>query len=529
MQLHHIPLFKPWVSEWLARTVIFSVLLICLSSFALYSSPQSMTGFYGVEPADVQYAMILTYASVVTFLALDYRMIRYFSSRNYLLTGLALILAGDILCFYTKDWTVFILCGFVQGMACALSCNILLTMIFPRLQLTRARVIGFTIFYGGLQIATPLYSIYTTLILHYLDFNWVYYGLAMLTLGVSLVVRLTMHGKARLHKKLPLYQLDWIGYLFYTFFCLTVGYILVFGQKLNWLDSSLIRGLVFLAFAALLLFISREARLKRPLINLLIFKSRNFIVGLLLLFAFYLFKGTTGLTYGYVETILGTDPLHLIPLWVSVILGTVISMFITSRFLLTGTPLMKLIIAGFVTMALYYSYMLVFISVTGTTEDFIVPMFMYGVATGLLFVPIILFTSSSLPAPIAFNAALVGIFARFAGFCTSIAINNYTQLYTRSAVREKVRESIHETNPQVSLTLQDIQNSYLKTTNDVYTSKEAAHSYFNDLIKEQIWARSTRDYYNLMLVGIIGLIAVLLLVPVVKKALWKWQKGNVPS
>lgn len=487
-----------------------------------------MAGFYGIEPTDVQYGMILTYASGVTFLALDFRIIKYFFAKKYLLWALSMNMISSLICFYTKNWGVFLICGFIQGSVCAILCSITLNMVFPRLDSVRSRVIGFTIFYGGLQISIPFYAIYSSIVLHFFDFNWLFYCLNIMLIIIITVVVITMNSKSRFQKKMPLYQLDWTGYLFYTAFCMMLGYILVYGQQLNWFSSSLIGFLTLSCIVSLFLFVLRETRLKRPLINLQIFKTPNFIIGLLLLFVFYIFKGTTGLTYGYLESILKTDPLHVIPIWAAVILGTSISMFVTARFILTGTRLMRIIIFGFVLMALYYIYMLAFISVTGETADFIFPLFTYGIATGALFVPIVVFTASAVPAKIAVNASFLGIFARFVGFSTSMAFNNYVQLYTRSAVREKVRESINETNPQFSATLQNIQNTYLNAGSDIYMSRAGADAYFNNMIREQILARATRDYYSIMLIGLVVLIIILAFLPKIQHTILKLNKRNIP-
>lgn len=528
MQAHKIPLFKHWVSEWLARSVIFAMLITCLFSFALYSSPVAMMGFYGVEPADVQYAMAVIYGSTVTFLALDFRIVKYFASRKYLLTGLAINGVCSMICFYSKNWTLFLVCQFVQGITGALLAGIVLNLIFHRLHSTRARVIGYTIFYAGIQISVPFYSIYCSMVLHFFDFNWLFYGLNILLIILAFTVLMTMDSKARLHKKIPLYQVDWTGYLFYTVFTLELGYVLIYGRQLDWFSSPWICGLTISGCCILFLFVMREMRLKRPLINLRIFGARNFVIGLLLLFTFYIFKGSTGLTYGYLEAVLGTGPLQVIPIWMAVICGTALGMFVTARFVLTGANLIRMIIAGFLIMALYYVYMLRSISVTGETADFILPMFIYGVATGALFVPIVFFTASAASPKIAFNASLVGIFARFTGFCTSLAVNNELQLFTRSGVREKVREAITETNPQMPLTLQNIRHTYQHAGNDLYTSNSASNAYFNNFVKEQILARSTRDYYDLMLTGVIIVIIILVFLPKIQNVVLKLRGGSVP-
>ncbi len=528
MQAHKIPLFKHWVSEWLARAIIFSILMTSLFSFSFYSSPAAIMGFYGVQSTDVQYAMVVIYGSTVTFLALDFRIVKYFASRKYLLMAIATNGICALICFYSKSWSVFLVCQFVQGITCALMSGIILNLIFPRLHSTRARVIGYTILYAGIQISVPLYSIYCNLVLQFFDFNWLFCGLNILLVFLTLTVLVTMNSKARFHKKLPLYQVDWIGYLLYTSFTLILGYILIYGRQLNWFGSPLIGGLTILGLFITLLFVLRETRLKRPLINFKIFGTRNFVIGLLLLFVFYIFKGSTGLTYGYLEVVLGTDPLHVIPIWIAVILGTVLSMFVTARFILSGINLIHIIIFGFTVMALYYIYMLLFVSVQGETKDFILPMFIYGAATGILFVPIVSYTISAAPPKISFNASLVGIFARFTGFCTSMAINNELQLFTRSSVREKIREAVNDTNPQLSITLQNIQQTYEITGNDLKSSSGASTTYLNNLIKEQIIARATRDYYDLMLVGVIVVIIILIFLPKIQKVVLKLRGGNVP-
>jgi hypothetical protein len=187
-----------------------------------------------------------------------------------------------------------------------------------------------------------------------------------------------------------------------------------------------------------------------------------------------------------------------------------------------------MIIAGFGIMALYYVYMLNFISVQGETIDFILPMFIYGIATGVLFVPIVSFTTSAAPPKIAINASLIGIFARFIGFTTSFAINNELQLYTRSAVREKFREALTETAPQLPVTLLDIQSSYMNAGSDAYTAKGVSTGYFNNFVREQILARSTRDYYDLMLVGVLIVIVILIFTPQIQKVVLRLKKSNIP-
>ncbi len=528
MEAHKIPVFKSWVSEWMARSVIFAILMTCLFAFAFFSSPVAAMGYYGVQPTDIQYAMIVIYGSCVAFLALDFRIVKYFEPRKYLVMALAINAVCSVICFHSKDWPLFVICQFVQGITCALMSGIVLQLTFPRLESARARVIGYSLLYGSIQISVPFYSIYSSVVLHFYDFNWIFYGFVVMLIILAFVVVLTMNSKARFTKKIPLYQVDWLGYVFYVSFIFILGYILIYGRQLGWFDHPLIILLSLGNLIILMLFVGRELKLKRPLINLQIFKVKNFVIGLLLLFSFYIFKGSTGFAYGYLEIILGNDPLSTIPIWCAVIAGTVLSMLVTSRFVLMGFNLIRIIMAGFAVMALYYVYMILFVSVQGETNDFILPMFIYGIATGILFVPIVLFTSSAAPPKIALNASLIGILARFTGFTASLALNNEIQLFSKSAIREKLRETLTDINPQLPVSLLGIQNQYINAGNDSYTAKGAAGAYFNKLVGQQILARATRDYYDLMLTGVVFILVILLFLPQIQKVVLRLRKGIIP-
>jgi len=506
-------IFKHWVPEWLARTVIFSVLMSSLFGFALYySNAESAIGYYGIEPGDVQFSVALMYAAGVAFLALDFRIVKYFKSRKYLLTGLALNAITYLICFYTRNWGLFLICRFVQGVVCSMLCSVTLNMIFPRLHAMRARVIGYTVFYGGLQISIPICAIYCTYMLHYYEFNYLFYGLNLLQLPVMFAVLITMSGKARFQKKIPLYQVDWTGYLYYTIFCVLIAYILVFGQQQNWLDSAVIWSAGIICVFLIVLFVLRETRLKRPLIDLRVFHSTKFVIGLLLLLAFYIFKGVTGLAYGYAGTILGTDPLHVVPIWMANIAGICVSMFITARLVLMGIPVLRIIFTGFLMLLVFYIYMLQLVSVSGETSDLLLPLFIHGAATGVLFVPCVMYTASHVPPKLIFNVAFVGIFARYIGFCVSIAINNYVPLQVRSVVRERMREAVTDLNPQLPQTLNRIRQAY---------GPSLTNAGFEQLLKTQITARSIRDYYDLMLICLLVFILVFILWRALQKVYFK--------
>ncbi|HVI48553.1 MAG TPA: hypothetical protein VM802_27035, partial [Chitinophaga sp.] len=69
-----LPIFRPWVPQWLIRLTIFLVLLPTVMLFALSTANvNAAAGFYGAEPADMQFSMLLYYASLASFTPLERR------------------------------------------------------------------------------------------------------------------------------------------------------------------------------------------------------------------------------------------------------------------------------------------------------------------------------------------------------------------------------------------------------------------------------------------------------------------------
>lgn len=523
-----LPIFKTWVPEWLVRSTIFLVLLPALAVFALYFSNIAETaGYYGMEPADVQYSVIGMYAMLVAILPVDDRFVKYFTPRQYFILGITINTITYLVCALTRDITVFMICRFLQGAVCALFCSITMNLIFPRLHSARARTIGYTIFYGALQVSIPGCAIACSWMLQYFEFNVLFYALIVLQIP-GVVLLLVTTNNVRFRKKFPLYQLDWVSYIFYTIIFCGLGYIFVYGQQLNWLDSPLIIKLSLMVFAAAALFIVRQFHLKRPFINLRLFRFANFRKGLFLLMVYYILKGTTGFAYVYLQGVLGVDPIHLSPIWIINIIGIVLGMFVSARFLLYGTPIKEILIAGFSCLLLYHVQLYFLFANSATTSDFFLPFFVQGLGSGALFVPIVMYTVSSVPAAMAGSVSFLGIGFRFIGFCTSISLANYFQLYLKSTHYNRFRANITELNPAMSETMAQIQQNIARTGQDAATAKALSSGVFNKMMANQVTLRASMDYYGAVIWTLVALILAILFVPRAKKVVLDFRRRFIP-
>ncbi|RBL90680.1 MFS transporter [Chitinophaga flava] len=523
-----LPLFKPWVPEWLIRATIFLVLLPALGIFALYfSNNAETTGYYGIEPADVQYSVVLMYATLVTFLPLDDRLVKYLRPRQYFLAGVVLNTLTYFICANSRNLAVFMICRFIQGAVCALFCSICLNLVFSRLRSDRARVIGYTVFYGTLQVSIPVCALFCSWVVHYYEFSYLFYFLILLEIpGVILLLLIT--NNVRFRKKFPLYQLDWPSYILYTILMCVMGYILVYGQQLNWLSSYRIRLLAGTGLISVTVFCIRQFHLKRPLLELRLFRYAHFRNGLLLLMAYYIFKGTTGFTYAYLQSVLNVDPVHLTPLWLVNIAGITIGMLAASRFVLKGTPTKIILVTGFSLLLLFHIQLYFLFSRTASTSQFLLPLLIQGLGTGALFVPIVMFLVSSVPPTMAGGVSFIGIAGRFTGFCTGIAFTNYFQLYARSVHYNRFREQFTDVNPMREDVLTQLQRHFLTQGKDMATARQLSAGTLQKMLQEQVGLRASMDYYSLMIIGLVILILTILIAPSIRRSLARTGKKFIP-
>jgi hypothetical protein len=83
---------------------------------------------------------------------------------------------------------------------------------------------------------------------------------------------------------------------------------------------------------------------------------------------------------------------------------------------------------GFFLLLIFHVWMWFLFSTQADAGTFIIPLIVQGIGAGMLMAPIIIFMISSVPAALAGSASAMGVFFRFLGFCSSIAIINYFQL-----------------------------------------------------------------------------------------------------
>jgi len=148
-------LFKAWVPQWLAKLLLFALLLPNMIMFFLpLANEEVAAGYYGVEPNDVQFTVMLYYVGFASFYCLERRFYSYFTSKHYFVLFQLFQLLCCYLLFSAKLLLVVFVVRFVQGMLFASAVNLYLSMAGRYMKTFRAREVTYSLFFGMLLSAS---------------------------------------------------------------------------------------------------------------------------------------------------------------------------------------------------------------------------------------------------------------------------------------------------------------------------------------------------------------------------------------
>lgn len=420
--------FKEWIHNWNwgMRTALFLILLFTIVQFSLFSLTQNyVVSYFGAQPEDVTFSIQVTYISLLFTLPLQIRFLNYFNTKKYLISVLLIGIILNLLSMKTTEIEVFILLRFLQGMIISFIAGGMLTFIFSRLHEEKKMAVGYSVFYGTLLGSSVVAGAPSAWIIDNTDWKMIYYVVILFQI-ISIIIVFLIFKSERSHKKYPLYQIDWKSYLILGTGMFSIAYFWVYGPKHYWFSDKSIVYSFFIALLMVLFFVLRQLNSKRPIINFSIFKSKRFIIGLVFLALFYGLKDTINLVYNYVSNINQWSNYEYIQLAFINISGMALTMYISSQLVAKKKfPIHFFLILGFGLMLAFNFWMHEIISPGLDFSDLMIPIFLQGTSSGMLFVPIATFILSSVPVHTGISGSLVAGNVRF--FTT---LNSFAGYYT---------------------------------------------------------------------------------------------------
>ncbi|HXE41602.1 MAG TPA: DHA2 family efflux MFS transporter permease subunit, partial [Candidatus Baltobacteraceae bacterium] len=283
-------------------------------------------------------------------------------------------------------------------------------------------------------------------------------------------------------------DIDFVGLGLLAVWLATMQIVLDKGQEADWFGADWVRWFTVISIAAFIAFIVREFFVEHPLVDLRVFKNRNFTIGLILMtsLAAILYGTTAGLPL-FLQTLMGYPALQsgyaMAPRGIAA--------FITTWFVgrLVGKIRMRWMLCfGFV-MLTYSSFVLSGINLGVSMSSVIWPSVLNGIAISFIFVPLTTATMSQLNQRQIGNAS--GLYNLMRNLGGSIGIAFVTTMLARGAQTHQALMVGHltPTDPAFAQRFAAAKNLLSHQTDPVTATKQAYSAVYSMLDQQaHLWA-----------------------------------------
>lgn len=511
---HHS--FKKWVPRWLMIVAIFATMVPVGIGLGVYlAGTTSAMSYYNADTYDIRFSIVLYYLSVAAAFPFEKAISSKFKTKPYLATSCILFIIINLILYSTRSLGLLFVLRFLSGALSNAFVGTMFTLIFQQFHSQRSRVLSYGILYGTLLGSVPLSYLIDAYVFTTYNFNLVFLLMIFACIPgfILLFICLKDNIDLRREKTAISARVDWPSYVLYAAALTLSAYILCYGQYYNWFTSLhiILATIVFVIF--LMLYFFRQLKLKTPFVNLDIYKSRNFRIGMLMLLVFYFAKGDTSVSYGFFNTAINLDVYHRAYVMTINGVGVFSGALLTARFLLTGTRIRLIWLTGFASLLFFHIYMLFIFGSQAETSDLLLPLFFQGFGNGTLMLSIVIFYATAVPTEIAFSASATGVSYRFFTFTASMALVTFMGLRQQSIHYNDYGKELVNTNPEVAHHVATYQQTLLDRGASTLQATAGASRQLGAAVRAQTNLLYARDYYIYMSAFIFLTMLAIALIP----------------
>lgn len=256
----------------------------------------------------------------------------------------------------------------------------------------------------------------------------------------------------------------------------------------------------------------------RPMINLSVFRKKNFWIGLILLGLYYGIKDSINLIYIYTATILQWSTLQLVYLAFINLAGITLFMAISAQLIIRKRHSTKFfLIAGFSVMLAYHLYIYNILTPDINFLELALPIFLQGAASGLLFVPIVLFITSSAPPNTGTTGIVVAAYTRFTASLLSVAGFYNLQLYFNQFYKESFLKHLSTIDFAATERLGNYKSLYIQKGFTAEKTTGLANTTLNRVMSVQSQLLSNKAIFMLFALIILGILLMVLILPTINQ------------
>ena len=498
MQAEWQPRHSPWL---IAVGVMLATFMEVLDTSIANIALPHIAGSLSATPEETTWVLTSYLVSNAIVLPMTGWLANYFGRKRLFIACILMFTVASALCGLAWDLPSLIIARILQGVgggAMVPMAQSIMLESFPR----QKRGAAMAIFAQGVVVAPILGPTVGGWITDNYSWRWIFY--------INLPVGLFAMFMAEWLVEDPPYikrnksaTIDFLGFGLLAVWLATLQVVLDKGQEADWFNAEWVRWFTFTSCAALVGFIWWEFTTDHPLVNLRVFKYRNFALGLTLMTTLgAILYGTTAQLPLMMQTLMGYPALQsgyaMSPRGIAAFVTT----FFVGR-MLGKIRARWMLCFGFV-MLTVSSFMLSRISLDVARSNIIWPSIVNGIAISFIFVPLTTTTMSQVSQQELGNAS--GLYNLMRNLGGSIGIAFVTTMLARGAqVHQALMvEHLTPTNPAYLQRFQAARKALLLHTDPV-TATHQAYAAVYALLDQQahLWAFTD----NFFIFGLMSILA----------------------
>ncbi len=464
-----------------AVSVLLPAFLALAASSATNVSQPHIAGFYGATQYEANTVITCYIISGGLMLPVTGYLVRTIGKKLLMYYSIWIFALGCLLCILAPNLQALIGARIIQGIGsgCILPlCQAVLLEVFPPEQ----RGVAMSLF-GVAAMFSPLAGPF---IGGYLTDNyswqWIFIMNIPLCMISFLLVKLFMSNdkpeKLKYNKKFDIWG---YGSIVLALGCMQV--VLDKGQQYNWFDTTWVCWTTAVCVFAFVFFYVWELEYKYPVIDIRVFKDKNFLIGTFVSsFINIMLYSTLLLVPMFAQSILGYSPsksgLAMFPRAIICFIGLLvvgeISKFVKPKILAT---------IGLVTMGVSV-LMLTQLNTTSSIESVVLPNILLCIGVPTAFVPITALSFQTLPA--SKNADAAALHALFKNIITAISTSMSATFIARvSQVRQTyLVENLSPHNSVFQYKLAMLKSKFMIHYPSVLAARKASGSVYRELLQQ---------------------------------------------
>jgi DHA2 family multidrug resistance protein len=507
------PRHNPWL---ITLTVMAAVFMEVLDTSIANIALPHIAGSLSATPEEATWVLTSYLVANAIVLPMTGWLGNYFGRKRVLLSCIMMFTVASVLCGLAWSLPTLVLARILQGVGggamVPIAQSIMLESFPPQ-----KRGVAMAAFAQGVVVAPILGPVIGGWITDSYSWRWIFYINVPVGIFAVAMARWVVEDPPYIKRDVKA-SIDYIGFGLLAVWLATMQIVLDKGQEADWFGADWVRWFTLVSILSFLAFVWWEFQSDHPLVNLRVFKNRNFTVGLILMTSLAaILYGTTAQLPLFLQTLMGYPALQagyaMSPRGVAAFFTT----FLVGR--LVGKIRMRTMLFFGFSMLAYSSWLLSRINLQVGMSSVIWPSIFNGIAISFIFVPLTTATMSQLGQQQIGNAS--GLYNLMRNLGGSIGIAFVTTMLARGA---QVHQSLMvghlaPDNPAFVQQLAAAKNVLGQQTDSVSATKQA-YSGLYSLLDQQahLWAFVDNFYiFGLLALGGIPLIFLFKRVSYAKK------------